>query len=185
MRFLTHIPGDDGKKRCRKCGMRKTLAFFPRDRSQPDGRWHSCRACNRDYWHERGKPLAADRKIREKACRPPSRTGLRGLRQYRRPNGEEFASVPPELRPRARQLFNRYLARHRHHLTPTLIASLHGTAASNVKRLGDRSLARRLRWMKGYYRSLRRQLEAAEEDQNRASRRAGKPRSGSTNMDGI
>src|ERR1700687_5680036 len=76
--IMLRTPGSgDGKKRCRKCGMRKTLAFFPQDRSKPDGRWHTCRACNREYSAERGKFLAIERKIRERASRPPSRTGLR------------------------------------------------------------------------------------------------------------
>jgi hypothetical protein len=179
-------PGSgDGKKGCRKCGNRKTLAFFPKDRSKPDGRWHTCRACNREYWAERGKFLAVDRKIREKA-RHQSRTGLRGLRQYRHPkDAEEFASVPPELRWRARQLLNEYLHRHRHHLTPTLIASLYGCAASNVRRLGDRSWARSLWRKKGYYRSLRKKLEAEAEQAEIRAKGSGMPRVWRIDMSGI
>lgn len=184
---MLRTPGSgDGKKRCRKCGMRKTLAFFPQDRSKPDGRWHTCRACNREYSAERGKFLAIERKIRERASRPPSRTGLRGLRQYRRPkNAGEFASLPPELRWPARQLLNKYLHRHRHHLTPALIASLHGCAVSNVQRLGDRSWARRLWWQKGRYRVMRRELEAAAEQAEIRASNVGKPRVGRTNMTGV
>jgi hypothetical protein len=150
----------DGNKRCRKCGICKTLWFFPRDRSRPDGRWHSCRACNRADWKERGKFLAAGKKAREKALHR-SRTGLQGLRQYRRKHAAgEFASLPPELRWKARQLLNRYLARHRHHLTGPRIAALCACAASNVRRLGDRSWARRMWRLKGYHRTMRRSLEA-------------------------
>jgi len=130
--------------------------------------------------------LPAERKIRQRA-EHPSRTGLRGLRKYRRKNKntEEFVSVPPELRWEARQLLNKYLAGHRHHLTPVLVASLHACAASNVRRLGDRSWARRLWRIKGYHRSLRRAVEADAEQETLRARRAGKPRVGFTNMTGI
>jgi hypothetical protein len=178
IRFATH---NDGKKRCGKCGAWKTLWFFPRDRSRPDGRWHTCRACNRADWKQRGKFLAADKKAREKALHP-SRTGLVGLRQYRRKNGGEFASLPPELRRPARQLLNRYFARHRHHLTGPRIAALCACAASNVQRLGDRSWARRLWRIKGYYRSQRRSLEAQAQREPIPTRRA---RRGFTNLTGI
>lgn len=185
MQFTNACPAHDGRKRCRKCGLSKTLAFFPKDRSRPDGHWHTCRACNREYWAERGKVLALDKKIRERA-RHPSRTGIRGLRRYRRPKDvEEFASVPPELRWQARQLLNKYLHRHRYHLTPALIACLHGCAASNVQRLGDRSWARRLWWKKGYYRAMRRELVAAAEQAEIRAARVGRPRVGRTNMTGI
>src|SRR5215469_9088885 len=33
-------------KLCGKCGQRKTLQLFPRDRSRPDGCWHTCKQCN-------------------------------------------------------------------------------------------------------------------------------------------
>jgi len=151
----------DGNKRCRKCGMCKALGFFPKDRSRPDGRWHSCRACNRAYWRQRGKALAARRKALQKVSHP-SRTGLQGLRQYRRKNGGEFASLPEELRWPARQLLNKYLHRHRHHLTGPRIACLIACAASNVRRLGDRSWARRMWKFKGLHRTMRREAEAQQ-----------------------
>ena len=160
MRFITYTPNDQTKL-CRKCHSRKPAGFFPKDRSRADGRWYTCRACNRKHWQQRGKLLALDRKIEQ--TERQSRTGLCGLRQYRRKNCEEFASVSPELRFKARQLVNKYLARHKHRLTPTLIASLYACAASNVKRLGDRSWARRLWWKKGYYRKLEREAEGEAE----------------------
>src|SRR5215471_2707444 len=100
MRFITYALNDqryDQTKLCPKCHTRKPPGFFPKDRSRADGRWHTCRACNRKHWQQRGKLLALARKI-EQAEHQQSRTGLRGLRQYRRKNSEVFASVPPELR---------------------------------------------------------------------------------------
>lgn len=182
MRFVTYALNDqtyDQTKLCSKCHTRKPPGFFSKDRSRGDGRWHACRACNREYWQQRGKLLALARKIEQ--TEHQSRTGLCGLRQYRRKNSEEFASVPPELRFQARQLVNKYLARHRHHLTSTRIAALYACAASNVQRLGDRSWARRLWWKKGYYRKLEREAEAEAERQSR-SNRAAKPKTWFTNM---
>ncbi len=159
----------EAAKRCRKCGKQRALSLFPRDRSKPDGHWHTCKACNRTYWHERGSLLAALRKGRQAAQLGPTRTGLRDLRRYHHKDSQPFASVPPELRSQAQQLLNKYLYRHRRRLTPALIACLHACAASNVKRLGDRSWARSLRRKKGYYRSLRRKAQAeAQQDEIRA-----------------
>jgi len=179
MRFVNH---SDGDKRCPKCGIYKALGLFPRDRSRPDGRWHTCRACNRECWKRQGKFLAAEKKAREKALHQ-SRTGLRGLREYRRkqPAGE-FASLSPELRWKARQLLNKYLDRHKYHLTGPRIAALCACAASNVRRLGDRSWARRLWRIKGYYRSQRRRLEAEAKQDATPIRPA---RRGFANLDGI
>jgi hypothetical protein len=112
----------------------------------------------------------------------PSRTGLRGLREYRRKNAGEFDSLPPELRWKARQLLNRYLARHKHHLTGPRVAALFACAASNVRRLGDRSWARRLWRLKGYHRTMRRSLEAQAQQDAIPTRRA---RRGFTNLTGI
>ena len=36
-------------KHCGKCEQSKTLPFFPRDRSRPDGRWHTCKLCNQQH----------------------------------------------------------------------------------------------------------------------------------------
>jgi hypothetical protein len=112
------------------------------------------RECNRQHWKQLGKRQAAEKKAPEKA-QHPSRTGLQGLRQYGRKDAGEFDSLPQELRRSARQLLNSYLDRHKHHLTGPLIACLHGCAASNVRRLGDRSWARRMWRLKGYRRSER------------------------------
>lgn len=143
-------------KLCRGCGDWKALAFFPRDRSRPDGRWHTCRLCNRKRWQATGKHDAAMKKERERTERV-TRTGLKGLRQYPHP-GDRFTSLPFDLRPNAQRLLNRYLKRHRHHMTPALYASLHATAASNARRVGNRSWARRMRRLKGYRRAERRML---------------------------
>ena len=142
-----------GEKRCRKCGHTKPLRFFPQDRSRPDGRWHTCRLCNNQYWKERGKWLALRRKYDKE-----SRSGLRGLRHYSH-GGEPLASVPPPLRPLAEQLLSKYLDRHRDHMTPALYASLHGTAASNAVRVGNTSWCRSMLRRKGWRRQERRQAE--------------------------
>ncbi len=133
------------------------LAFFPRDRSKPDGRWHSCRACNRIYWATRGKPLEAQRKADAQAGRQ-TRQGLRGLRQYGHP-GDRLGALPPELRSQAERLLKKYLTRHGWHMTGPRYAALVACAASNAKRVGDRSWARGMRRLKGYRRAQRRAAE--------------------------
>src|SRR5215471_7362310 len=138
-------------KRCRKCGVIKPLAFFPIDRSRRDGHWHTCRACNRDYWRQRGKLLALRRKYNK-----TSRSGLRGLKQYGH-GGPRFGRLAAELRAVAQRLLSAYLAKHGNRMTPALYASLHASAASHAPRVGSRSWARRMWRLKGWRRQERRQ----------------------------
>ena len=112
-------------------------------------------------------------KGKKELCGGVQRRGLRNLRRYHGKDREPFASLPPELRWEAQQLLNKYLYVHRRHLTPARIAALHACAASNVRRLGDRSWARRLWAKKGQYRKMRRrEQEAAERDELRSRRPA-------------
>ena len=151
-------------KLCRRCEQLKTLPFFPRDNSRPDGRWHTCSACNRRQWKEVGKYRAFQRSIRG----GDSHTGLAGLRQYRNRSGERFSNLPSDLRWKAERLLSKYLARHQYHMTPTRYAALVACAASNVHRLGDRSWARSLWRRKGYRRAeLRKTAEASQLDEVR------------------
>ena len=104
--------GPSATKRCRKCGAVKTLPFFPRDRSRPDGHWHSRRACNRLYWYRWG-PIWRDLRKRDKLAERKSRSGLKGLRKYlHKRNRKAFTSLEPELRFVAQNLLNRYRAGH-------------------------------------------------------------------------
>ncbi len=147
----------EGFKRCRDCGHWKPLAFFPRDRSRPDGRWHTCRTCNRQRWKTQGRFQAALRKAEQRARQQrQSRQGLKGLHSYRRKRSG-LEALPSELRWQAQQLYSRYLSKHRGQLTQERCALLLACACSNVKRLGDRSWARRLWRLKGYRRAERRQ----------------------------
>jgi hypothetical protein len=159
--LLTLPSGRNAHKQCRKCHAPKPLAFFPRDRSRPDGRWHTCRACNRQRWQTQGQPQAALRKAEQRVQQQrQTRQGLKGLQCYRNRKCSGFDRLPPELRWQAQRLYSEYLHRHRGHLTQQRSALLLGCACSNVKRLGDRSWARRLWRMKGYRRAERR--KAAE-----------------------
>ena len=167
--------GPFATKRCRKCGAVKTLAFFPRDRSRPDGRWHTCRACNRLYWHRWGTHLAGFNK-RDKQAKRKSRSGLKGLRKYpHQRNREAFASLEPELRFVAQNLLNRYRARHPRR-SQAQDALLIATATSNARRVGDRSWARRMWRLKGYRRAERRKAKEQAELIEIRARNAGKSR---------
>jgi hypothetical protein len=167
-------PMEDKYKQCRKCHALKPLAFFPRDRSRPDGRWHTCSACNRQRWKTQGRTLAADRKAREQAERQ-SREGLSGLQQYRRKDSG-LRALPPGLRYKAQQLYSYYMHNHRRHLTQQRCALLLACACSNAKRLGNRSWARRMWRLKGYRRAERRKLPEAERLAEIRARNAGTPR---------
>lgn len=170
-----------GLKRCRRCAKEKPLVAFPRDRSRPDGRWHTCRACNRSYWTETGKPLARRRKLERVFQRAETRrTGLAGLRQCARGRGARgIDSLPPDLRFKARQILSDSLARARaegRHLTQPLIAIRIASAISSAPRKGNRSWARRLRRLKGYRRTERRKME--QEIQSAQWRKTQKANSG-------
>src|SRR5215469_11414393 len=141
----------------------QTLAFFPRDRSRLDGRWHTCRACNRLHWREIGKQRSAWRKQKKRVKRE-SRQGLQGLKKYpQKRRRSSFESLPESLRWIAQQLFNRYAAKHRGRLTQPRLALLMACAASNARRVGDSAWARRMRRLKGYRRAEGR--KAAQEEQ--------------------
>lgn len=133
-RFLTY---GSAMKRCRKCQQLRAVNMFPVDRSKPDGRWHSCKFCSRQYWRERGKCLRKSAKAATQYR--PTLTGLLNLRPYHSKDRQPFASLPPELRWDAQELLSKYLDRHQRHLTPALHACLCACAASNVQRLGDNS----------------------------------------------
>jgi hypothetical protein len=105
-------------KLCGKCGQRKTLPQFPRDRSRPDGHWHCCKECNgkrlrllrlaesgRKNWGLMFLPAPANPRRR-----------LAGLKSYRKKTknrGEQFSNLPPLVRCFAEQLYINYLDKHR------------------------------------------------------------------------
>jgi hypothetical protein len=163
-------------KRCRRCGERKPLAFFPRDRSRPDGRWHSCFACNRAYWTARGKVQRLRRSLRRQ-YEHQSLQGIRGLRLHRRLRVGRGRLLLPQLQLIRLQLLEGYLAKHAWHMTPPLYASLHATATANAPRVGDRTLGYRLRALKGWRRRERKKREQEAQLAEWRARNEGKPHS--------
>ena len=176
--FVTNAPSlRDAEKRCRKCGRPKHLEFFPKDRGRPDGRWHTCRECNRRHWAIKGKRAAEYRRLTKLADKKShSREGINGLRRYGQRPEESFGTLPLKLRPVARRLLEKYLSRHFHRMTPALYASLHATATSNARRVGDRSWARSMWRKKGYRRAERRKNQEEAELARIRRKNAGKSR---------
>jgi hypothetical protein len=144
-------------KLCGKCGQRKTLPQFPRDRSRPDGHWHCCKECNGKRL--RLLRLAESRRKKWEIMFSPApanpRRRLEGLKSYRKKrksknSGERFSNLPPLIRCFAEQLYINYLHKHRgYRLTQQKRAQLKACAASNSRHVGDRSWGRRMRRLKG------------------------------------
>jgi hypothetical protein len=173
------MPEPQGYKRCAKCGVVKNLWQFPKDSSRHDARWHSCRACNREYWRRRGRFLALRRKYNVS-----SRSGLGGLRRFGH-GGPRFGSLPPNLRVVAQRLLSGYLAKHAHRMTPPLYAALHASATSHAPQVGSRSWARRMWRLKGWRRQERRQAAQDARLTEIRTRNAGKPRVNFRGLDGV
>ena len=108
-------------KLCGKCGQRKTLPFFPRDRSRPDGRWHTCKECNQQRCRFLQCAVREHKKWELVYSSPPPpnpRRRLDGLKSYRKNSkntGEPFSHLPPLERCFAEQLFSNNLHKHRGH----------------------------------------------------------------------
>jgi hypothetical protein len=159
----SYVAAPSAVKDCRKCAQSKPLESFPRDRSRPDGRWHTCKQCNGQRcrflrWAAR-KP-----KQQELISSPPPpapRRRLEGLKSYRNTTGDlPFSHLPPRERFIAQQLFNKYLHKHRGpRLTQPKQALLMACAASNARRAGDRSWSRQMKRFKGWRRQRRRNFE--------------------------
>ena len=130
-------------KRCRKCGAEKLLGFFPRDRSRPDGRWHTCTMCRKNRWREHEKPRLELRRTEQSSVRA-AKSGLVGLRRhYGRRRQTVYDSLPPRLRRTADTLWSSYVARAREEgrrLSQPQIALMKARAVSNAQRVGDRCL---------------------------------------------
>jgi hypothetical protein len=166
-----------GYKWCPRCKRNRYITEFPVDRTRRNGRWHSCRKCNQTYCATRGKALAAQRKAQERSQRQ-TRQGLSGLTQCSHP-GVRFANVPKESRGDAERIFSNSLARAEaqgRHLSQPQIASRIACAASNARRVGDGSWARRMRRLKGYRRAERRkmdqEMQLAEQREMQAANKA-------------
>ena len=145
-------------KLCGKCGQRKTLPQFPRDRSRPDGHWHCCKECNGKRL--RLLRLAESRRKKWEIMFLPApanpRRRLEGLKSYRKKRksknrGERFSNLPPLIRCFAEQLYINYLHKHRGpRLTQQKRALLKACATSNAWRVGNSFWGRRLRRLKGW-----------------------------------
>ncbi len=179
----SYVPTLSAVKDCRKCGQSKPLEFFPRDRSRPDGRWHTCKRCNAQRcrflrWAVR------DHKKPDVAASPPaqpaSRRRLDALKPYRNKSGDlPFSHLPPRERYIAQQLFNKYVNRHRGPgLTQPKYALLMATAASNARRVGNSFWGRRMRRLKGWRRQRRRDFEQQLQLKENRSRNVERPRAG-------
>ena len=90
-------------KQCRKCGQSKPLGFFPRDRSRPDERWHTCKLCNQQHGRLVRK-AARDRKVLALRSLPsPPRRRLEALKAHRdKRGGTAFEQLSPYLQQQAR-----------------------------------------------------------------------------------
>jgi hypothetical protein len=153
------LPHLAGHKRCRKCWTEKPLGFFPRDRSRPDGRWHTCTMCRKNRWKEHEKPqIELRRKVR--LSPPAAKSGLAGLRRYYGGRRDTvYDSLPPGLRRTADTLWSSYVARAREEgrrLSQPQIALMKARAVSNAQRVGDHSWSRRMLRLLGYRRAERR-----------------------------
>jgi hypothetical protein len=74
---------------------------------------------------------------------------LDGLKSYRKKSGEVFSQLPPRERVIARQLLNKYAHRHGPRLSQQKQALLKACAASNSRRVGNKSWSRSMRRRKG------------------------------------
>jgi len=81
---------------------------------------------------------------------PNSRRNLDGLKSYRKKRGEVFSQLPPRERVVARQLLNKYEHQHGARLSQRKRALLKACAASNSRRVGDKSWSRSMRRRKGW-----------------------------------
>lgn len=152
-----------GLKQCRRCGDEKPLDFFPRDRSRPDGRWHTCILCNRRYWPEQGKRLAFERKLNgklERESQKTHRSGLAGLKKC--PRGGGIEALPPDLRLKAQRIVSRSIAKANaegRRLSQEQTAAITACAVSNAPRFGDSAWGRWMLARKGYLAAQRRRME--------------------------
>jgi len=150
-------------KYCRRCQQWKRPKDFPVDRSRRDGRWHTCSACNKQRCRLLRK-AARERKKRALTASPPPdpapRWRLYGLESYRNRSDEPFSRLSPVEKFIAWQLFGKYLHRHRGpRLSQPKCALLMACAASNARRVGDRSWSRRMKRLKGWHRQRRKEFE--------------------------
>jgi hypothetical protein len=91
----------------------------------------------------------------------PRRRRLEGLKSYRNTSGGDlpFSHLRPRERVIARQQVNKYEQKHRgHRLSQPKGALLMAAAASNARRVGDRSWARRMWQLKGLRQQRLREL---------------------------
>jgi hypothetical protein len=155
-------------KLCRKCSQRKTLPQFPRDRSEPDGRWHTCKECHVPRQRLKRAEARERRKQELVYSLPPPpapRWRLDTLtKAYRhKTSGADhlpFGYLEPRRRFIARQLDNKYVAKHGPRISQPKAAVLTACAASNSARVGDKFWAHSMRMRKGWRR--RREREFAE-----------------------
>ena len=150
------------EKKCRMCGQAKPLAFFPRDRSRPDGRWHTCKLCNQQHLQTLRQAASEQRRLALQTS-PPPRQRLEELRASSNSNGATvFERLPRSLQQRVWGIYDKAL--HTHVQRYGIQASqpkralLWACAVSNVQRVGNNSWSRRMKRLKGWRRQRQRQL---------------------------
>jgi len=171
-------------KYCRGCEQWKRLVEFPLDRSRRDGRWHTCKLCNR----QRGRLLRQAAKERKRLALltappppPAPRWRLEGLKEYRGKEGQPPAGLSAAERFIAQQLFNKYLWQRRGmRLSQPKRALLAACARSNAKRVGDNSWSRRMKRLKGWRRQRQREFEQQIQMAEMRARKAARPQVGYT-----
>jgi hypothetical protein len=169
-------------KQCRRCGQAKPLAFFPRDRSRPDGRWHICKLCNQQHGRLMRQAASEQRRLALQTSPPPHQR-LEALRaSCNRNRATVFERLPRSLQQQAWSIYHKALRTHRQRYgfsaSQPKRALLWACAVSNARRVGDNSWSRRMKRLKGWRRQRQRELMKWLQAQpsgcgNPARRRAG------------
>jgi hypothetical protein len=94
-------------KRCTKCGEKKTLGEFRRDRSRKDGRYPQCRACEKEWRESNAERLKAYHRAWNRANPEKKRAHDRRYRE------RKLAQDPQGYRERKRAQDRRYRERKR------------------------------------------------------------------------
>jgi hypothetical protein len=157
------LPVSSVTKQCHKCGDAKPLAFFPRDRSRPDGRWHTCKLCNQQHGRLVRQAASEQKVLALRSLPAASRRRLTALREHsdgcRR---RVFEQLPRSLQQLAWGIYQKalrtHVQRYGFRAGQPKRALLWACAVSNAQRVGDSSWSRRMKRLKGWRRQREREL---------------------------
>jgi hypothetical protein len=173
-------PGSSATKQCRKCRSTKPLGFFPRDRSRPDGRWHTCKLCNQRHGQMVRATAREQRALVLTSQPPPPRQRLGALKAHREGHRNTvFEQLPRTIQQLAMRIYHKALGTHvQRYGFPApqpKRALLWACAVSNAQRVGDNSWSRRMKRLKGWrrqrQRELLKQLQAPKQTEHNPTRR--------------